>query len=392
MIKRINVQFFKQPKFYKNFHCIGGSCPVSCCDNWEINYTADEVEKLKNAKCTDSLKEIINSSFVLSPTDKDRMMIKLTKEQKCPFHNNEGLCAIQKELGEEYLSEVCTKYPRIPLYYGNYILRSCTISCPHALSMICSDEDSMDLENVLIKGKAQYFKPASSVDMINYPALKYQDILFDFFYEILSDKSRSIETSIVLGAMAAQKIDEFIKQRKFDHIPEIIKALKPQLNNPTQIEKLENVKPNLSLKANFSAGLLKLLNKTDIYTTVFENGIPSEEKYNNGLEEFRKHFNGTPGFMRNIALNLYITNQMPFKITNFSLLENFCYYVAEIAVIKFLIPAVTIGFSSNETVIEGSISFIDRSFTHNDSKSKIVLEYMKAFKCTSPAYLLGIIK
>lgn len=391
MGKKVQAQFIKQPKFYKNFHCIGGSCPVSCCHRWRIDYRNDEVEKLKNAECSDSLKKLINESFEPYPQG-NKMMIKLTDEKKCPFHNEEGLCAIQKELGEKYLSFVCTSYPRKSMYYGNYVLRSCVVSCPHVLSMICSDEDGMSLENVLINKEDRNTLIDSSVDFINNPALKYRGILFDFFYELLSDKSRSIETSIVLGAMAAQKLDEFIKQGKYDRIPDVIKALKPQLNNPVQIEKLENVKPNLSLKANFSAGLLKLLNNASIYANVFENGIPSEEKYNRGMEEFRKCFHGTPNYMRNIALNLYITNKMPYRDNAFSLFENYCYFVSEIAVIKFLLPAVAIHYVPVEEQIERAISFVDRSFTHNDENVKKVLDYMKAFKCTTPAYLLGIIK
>lgn len=391
MGKKVQAQFIKQPKFFKSFHCIGGSCPVSCCHRWRIDYQNDEVEKLKNAECSDSLKKIINESF--EPyLQGDKMMIKLTDKKKCPFHNEEGLCAIQKELGEEYLSLVCKNYPRNAMFFGDYVLRSCTISCPHVLSMICCDENSMDLENTLVTKKSKIIFMDSDIANINNPAFKFRSILFDFFYEILFDKSRSIETSIVLGAMAAQKLDEYIKQRKYDRIPDIIKALKPQLNNPAQIAKLENVNPNLSLKANFSAGLLKLMNNASIYTNIFENGIPSEEKYNRGMEEFKKHFNGIPGFMRNIALNLYITNKMPFRDKELSLFENYCYFVSEIAVIKFLIPAVAIHFEPAYEQVQMAISIIDRSFTHNDANVKPILDYMKAFKCTTPAYLLGIIK
>lgn len=391
MGKKIHAQFIKQPKFYKDFHCMGGSCPVSCCQRWRIDYSNEEVEKLKNAECSDSLKKLINESF--EPyLQNERMMIKLTDEKKCPFHNEEGLCAIQKELGEEYLSFVCKIYPRGAMSYGNYILKSCGISCPKVLFMICSDENSMDLENVPVSNKFENMMIDSTVDIINNPALKFRSILFDFFYDILSDKSRTIETSIVLAAMAAQKLDEFIKQGKYDRIPDVIKALKPQLNNPAQIEKLEKVKPNISLKANFAFNLFKQINNSDIFNSVFDNGIASEEKYNKGMEKFRKSFNGSENFMRNIILNLYITNKMPFRDGNLSLFENFSYYVAEIAVIKCLIPAVAVQYIPADKMVLEAIAYIDRFFTHSDAKIKIVLEYMKAFKCTSPAYLLGIIK
>lgn len=392
MGKNVLVQYIRQPKYFKNFHCIGGSCLVSCCQYWKIDYAKDDVEKLKNAECSEALRKLIDSSFVISDNE-ESYYIKLNNENQCPFHNEEGLCSIQKELGEDYLSNTCISYPRRTMYSGDYILRSCAVSCPHALSLICSDEDSMILENVFPKkrsvGQATNYTEAA---IISKPELKYRTVIFEFFYEILSDRSRSIETSIVLGAMAAQKLDEYIKQGKYDRIPDIIKALKPQINNPAQIEKLENVKPNLSLKANFSAGLIKLLKNSDVYANVFENGVPSEEKYNEGMKKFQEHFGGTEGFIRNITLNQYITNGMPFKKAQYSLFENYCYFVAGIAVFKFLVPAISINFEPVDEQVERAISIIDRRFTHNDVNFNIVLDYMKAFKCTSPAYLLGIIK
>lgn len=390
MEKMLHTQFVRQPKFYKDFHCIGGSCKISCCQFWRIDYQIKDVEKLKNADCSEELKALINDSF---EPYKDRMRIKLQKNGDCPFHNEEGLCAIQKELGEEYLSQTCITYPRTSQSMYGYVLRSCHITCPKVLSMICSDDDSMELENYSLKGivlKSIHFD--SELDQINNPALKYKAELFDFFYDILSDKSHSFETSVVLGAMAAQKLDDFLRQGKYDRIPEVIKALRPQLKNQAQIEKLEQFRPNITLKANFAAGLLKFLNNSDVYQSVFENGVPSEEKLNKGTAEFEKCYKGSVEYIRNIALNLYITNKMPFREKSHSLFENYSWFVSEMAVIKFLIPAIAVQMSPADEKVAEAISIIDRSFTHNEVKFKYVLDYMKAFKCTSPAYLLGIIK
>ena len=390
MEKILHSQFVRQPKFFKDFHFIGGKCKVSCCQFWSIDYENSDVEKLKNADCSECLKTLISDSF---EPYKDKMRIKLKDNGDCPFHNEEGLCSIQKELGEEYLSQICITYPRISLNVGGYVLKSCNITCPQVLSMICSDDNSMELENYSLNGNVlEYVQFYSELDLINNPELKYVSILFEFFYEILSDRSHSFETSVALGAMAAQKLDEFIKQGKYDRIPEVIKALRPQLKNQAQIDKLEQFKPNITLKANFAAGLLKFLNNSDVYQNIFENGVPSEEKINKGIAEFEKCYKGSVEYIRNIALNLYITNKMPFRKKSFSLFENYSWFVSEISVIKFLIPAIAVEMSpANEKVAE-AISIIDRSFTHNDVKFKLILEYMKAFKCTSPAYLLGIIK
>lgn len=63
MEKNINARFTRQPKFFKDFHCIGGDCPISCCQRWRIDYNNEDVEKLKKADCSENLRMLIKNSF-----------------------------------------------------------------------------------------------------------------------------------------------------------------------------------------------------------------------------------------------------------------------------------------------------------------------------------------
>lgn len=47
MEKILHSQFVRQPKFFKDFHCIGGKCNVSCCKFWRIDYKNSDVKSLK---------------------------------------------------------------------------------------------------------------------------------------------------------------------------------------------------------------------------------------------------------------------------------------------------------------------------------------------------------
>ncbi|MDE6592787.1 MAG: flagellin lysine-N-methylase [Oscillospiraceae bacterium] len=397
MSNKINIQYFRQPKFYKDFQCAGDKCPVNCCYGWGIiGWKKEEYEKIKNAKMPMELRSKFENSF--KPTENERYkgiydyQIEYTNERKCPLLTENGLCRIQKELGADYLSHVCMVYPRNGYHCGNTILRTCQLSCVHVMKKICNDENSMELENNFKVERIDFKPDYETKDYINYPHLKYHRELFEFFYELLSDKTHSIETSIVLGAMAAQKIDDFIKKRQHDRIPEIIKALKPQLNNPAQIEKLENAKPNISLKGNVAFAVLKALKDSNIYQNIFENGNPSEEKWQEGMDKWNAVFKDRPYVLRNIALNLYISQSMPFRDKTLSLFENFCYLAAEMCVIKFLAAAVSIQFDRTEEMFEIAVSNVDREFTHNDVNVKTVIDVLHAFGINSPAYLMGILK
>lgn len=195
--------------------------------------------------------------------------------------------------------------------------------------------------------------------------------------------------------LSCKKIDEFIERGQYKRIPEIINALKPQLKKGEQINKLENATANISLKMNFSAALLNSLNGSDVYKFVFdENGLPDEALCKRGIEKFNELLSDKPWAMRNIALNIFITQHMPFRDNKSSLFDNMRYFASEVAAVKFLaaVSAANVEQNSVFEVFQLSVAKIDRFFTHNDNKIKDVYKMLDTFGITSPAYLMGILK
>ena len=385
--------YIGEPLYYKDFSCIGAECPLNCCYGWEILWRNDEVQKLKEADCSDDLKKIIAEAF---EPHNDLYMIKF-KNNKCPLLTEDNMCRIQRELGVEFMSRTCMEYPRKLVKCGNIGVKSCFCSCCHVMKIICNDPNAMKLENK--RRNAEKYPKLSDMDtkiqILNQPQLKYRRELFDFFWGILSEESHSIETSIVLASLAARNIDKFIDKRQYDRIPEIIKALKPQLNDPLQIEKLENAKSNLSLKMNFASALIHVLKATTAYKFVEnENGIPDEQLCSDGVKKFDEMFKDRPYAMRNIALNLFITMFMPYRDRTASLFQNFCYYAAEISAIKFIgaVMAAKIVEEDAEESFYYTAAHIDRSFTHSEVNLQKIYDMLETFGINSPAYLMGILK
>ena len=237
--QKVSAQFYRQPRYYNSFSCIGGSCPASCCIGWRVDWTKEEVEKLKNSECSENLRKLIDSSF---EEIGEKYEIKLY-ERKCPFLTEDNFCFIQREIGEEYLSYTCRNYPRSFTLSGNTVLSCCNISCYHVMDILCSDKDCMVLENYKSTSKKiEKVEVNSKTDIMNHPELKYRQQLFEFLYELISDDSHSLETSIVLGALAAQGLTRIIEKGEYDSIPDYIKNIKGQLNDPEQIKKLESFK------------------------------------------------------------------------------------------------------------------------------------------------------
>ena len=90
------MAYYRQPKFYRDFHCMGGSCPNSCCAIWRIDWTKEEVEKLKSAECSPELRQLIETSFIQRPDSETVMAIKTESENQfaCPFLDSDRYCRI----------------------------------------------------------------------------------------------------------------------------------------------------------------------------------------------------------------------------------------------------------------------------------------------------------
>ena len=122
-------KFMVQPRYFKSFQCLGGECVQNCCCNWwQITWTPDEYEKLINADMSEELRSRITGSFektedILTPGKSIYNLLEVNKH--CPIQDSEGLCMIQRELGEEYLSRTCRFYPRVTTESDKYYYRMC---------------------------------------------------------------------------------------------------------------------------------------------------------------------------------------------------------------------------------------------------------------------------
>ena len=115
------------PKFYEDFHCLGGACPHTCCALWEVVLDEDTV-----------------AAYRLLPGDLgDRLRAAMTEDQdgdvcfplnggRCPFLDGDNLCEIHRTLGEAATSVTCQEHPRFIEDYGPFRELTLSASCPEA--------------------------------------------------------------------------------------------------------------------------------------------------------------------------------------------------------------------------------------------------------------------
>jgi lysine-N-methylase len=127
----------------------------------------------------------------------------------CPFLS-EGLCSIQKKLGEQYLSKMCAAYPRVMSLVDGVLYRSLHLSCPEAARIVLLDPDPMqfDAEEHHEDGSRRL----GNLAVLDTSSAKYTDKPYQYFREvrdlvisILQNRTYDLwQRLVILGSLCDQ--------------------------------------------------------------------------------------------------------------------------------------------------------------------------------------------
>lgn len=167
------------PNYYKKFSCIAEKCKHNCCIGWEIDIDDDTNEYYQN----------INGSFGerlknnISVTD-DCACFKLDGKGRCVFLNNNNLCDIILNLGEDALCQICADHPRFRNFFPNRIEMGLGICCEEACRIILSQEEKLSFEVLLSNNE----KDSGNINELN-DFYTFRNNLF----KIIEDSTLSIK-------------------------------------------------------------------------------------------------------------------------------------------------------------------------------------------------------
>ena len=135
-----------QPRSYHAFRCIGAECEDTCCVGWIVNVdkaTYEAYQGCGDPQLGPKLRELVTINTEGS-SDDNYARIALSGPS-CPFLD-QGLCSIQKTLGEERLSIMCSMYPRVINVVDDVLQRSLDLSCPEAARMVLLSPEPIEFD------------------------------------------------------------------------------------------------------------------------------------------------------------------------------------------------------------------------------------------------------
>ncbi len=128
----------RYPDYYRQFRCLAGQCPDSCCKDWAV-----QVDELSAAYYRSLPGKLGDDLRIALQEDCGETILTLTPEGRCPMWQRDGLCRIQAMIGEDHLCQVCKTFPRLRHDYGDFVELGLELSCPEAARLILQGGGTM---------------------------------------------------------------------------------------------------------------------------------------------------------------------------------------------------------------------------------------------------------
>lgn len=124
-----------KPAFYKEFSCIAGVCPDTCCAGWQI--MIDDKSLKKYQKFKGPFRNRLHNDIDWKEHSFRQY------GHRCAFLNDENLCDIYSEAGKNMLCDTCRKYPRHIEEFEGLREYSLSLSCPEAARIFLSHKEKI---------------------------------------------------------------------------------------------------------------------------------------------------------------------------------------------------------------------------------------------------------
>jgi lysine-N-methylase len=191
-----------QPQYFERFRCTGAECEDTCCEGWGILIDRQTYDKYRTLQGPH--RSLVHDLVEINPascSSSDFAKIRLAGT-RCPALTD-GLCSIHSTLGEPYLSDMCSSYPRVWNRVRTTTERSLHLSCPEAARLVLTDPDAMLFE------ESEAEEPASRpgmVSVIDDAPARHVAAARDLIIAILKQRSRPLPSRLGALSRAVEKL------------------------------------------------------------------------------------------------------------------------------------------------------------------------------------------
>ena len=163
-----------RPDYYKEFSCIAGACPDTCCAGWQIVIDDKSLKKYKRVKGT--FRNRLHNDIDW----KEKVFRQY--EKRCAFLNEDSLCDIYSEVGKRMLCDTCRKYPRHIEEFEGLREYSLSLSCPEAARILLGRRENVTFQT------AEVPSPEETYDDFDYMLFTALEDTREYFLNVLQNR------------------------------------------------------------------------------------------------------------------------------------------------------------------------------------------------------------
>lgn len=399
------------PEYINKFTCIGTACEDTCCAGWRVDIDKDTYKKYKKVNDFEMKARLKDNTIRnrSNPTKHNVARMKMDN-LKCTFLNEEGLCDIHSKLGEEYLSNTCTVYPRKYSQVNGVLELSLSVSCPEAARLILLNEDGIDFELgqkvMLNRDITSTFVYTNDNEITSWTDLfnEYRHVTIS----ILQCRNYSIDERLLILGMLYEELDELVKNNNLIKIPELLGEYLYSLEKHIFKGKLENIPSRLDAQIRLSRELILLRLKDNGFSSRYlecsrdmisglkiEENITNEEIktiYKEAYDSYYAPYIAKNEFMiENYLVNYVFKNCMP--INSHIPFESYVKMILHYSLIKIHLIGMASHYKglTSDLVIK-LVQSISKEYEHNNQYFENVMNLIKEKNYMSLGYMTILIK
>lgn len=380
------------PSYIDKFQCIGGECEDSCCIGWDIDIDKETFKKYH--KVTDEAmkkmfqKNVHNNEYCTNK-DLDYGRVKLSKTKRCPFLDDENYCVIQGEFGEDYLSSVCSQFPRVLNKVDNHYEISLDVACPEAARIILGSKEKIEFKESE-KSLGKYIMSGvldTRASEFKDTPIKYFKELRDFSIKIIQNRNLKFSSRLyVLGNflneledIESDEIEEFIREYDIENEAESYK--RERMNYALQISFLKNIIDSLDILNENDSHKFKMYTKELMQGYNIKDNeeiIENKEKYINAFEKYTEEYiESNSHIFESYMVNFIYNNLFPFSESD-CMFDGYILLLFRYSLMRFYLVGKYIynGKDSVEDMVE-FIQVFAKAVEHDKNYRSEILEYIK---------------
>lgn len=316
----------------------------------------------------------------------------------------EGWCKIQSELGEEYLCNTCSTYPRIYNEVETRIEKSMTISCPESARLILLNKEGIDF----IVDEEQLNTSKMIIGKLPLNEEQYFWDLRSFTIKLLQNRKQSLEDRLIVLGMFNQKLCEIPIKDWSIQLQPLMNRYEEILDDNEQIELVKNLPQNLAFQMNMAKELIKyrltggvssqryLDCLNDMLTAL---NLSDDSNIEKSEKMYKKHYdNYYSPFMKNheYILENYTVNYVFKNLFHFhqqNLFESYVMLVLNISLIKLHLIGMA-GLHKGLTIelVIKLIQSFAKTIEHNSDYLQNVRKMLQEHNYTTMAHMIVLLK